>query len=507
MPIDPSLSMQVWGGGGQGAPAGAVNNTLNPMAAIGLMSQLAQTQNAMNQNRQFQQQFQARQTAGSIIAASPDIDTAVKNIYSNPSVMGFAPEIPSQLKTYQTQIQQLQLLQQQTGVEALKGPQVQAETQAALSSSLASRAAAGEAGAATKKINLEAQSVLAGQNQTAVQALLQGALGAANDPSKLGDFMNARLATLPSDIQARATKFVPSIITALSHGLPADPDLAREQYAKNLTALQVGSNVSPDVIRNALGMVAPQLYKTTLPSGAEQTSVIGGGLVPGAPGTTATGSNPVTPISTGPSTTQGDYFKNRGTDMAGYQSALDEQVKMGANVMQTVQQAREAMESFRPGGGAEAYSKAAQIAQAFGAKQDLVDKIGNGNQAASTEFRKLMVNTAMGQIREQIPAGSKLSQMEFKSFNENNPNIDTDPRAINEIFNFWTKLYNRDSAEQQGLNQHLAEGKDISQWPAQWQQQLQSRGIMNPQITGGGVQSGVTHTWVPGKGLVPSGAP
>jgi hypothetical protein len=126
-----------------------------------------------------------------------------------------------------------------------------------------------------------------------------------------------------------------------------------------------------------------------------------------------------------------------------------------------------------------------QIAQALGAGPDLVNKISNGNLGASQEFNKLMVNTTMGQIRTQLEGmhGSRLSQQEFKTFQENNPNIDTDPGAIDKIFNFWTKLYTQNHAEQTELNRYLSTGGDLSQWPARWQDVAQQRGYITPEIT------------------------
>lgn len=71
---------------------------INP---IEMMGHLALMQNQLNQARLFQQTFAAKMQAGQIISQSPDLDTGVKNLMSNPSVMGFAPEIANVLRQFQ----------------------------------------------------------------------------------------------------------------------------------------------------------------------------------------------------------------------------------------------------------------------------------------------------------------------------------------------------------------------------------------------------------------------
>ena len=262
----------------------------------------------------------------------------------------------------------------------------------------------------------------------------------------------------------------------------------------SLTGPAVGKTMTPGEAAEPVQITMPDGSTRTMTKGQAQAFL-------GAGGGTAQPGVPAQPGITGPSVINKQYLTQRGGDMADYQKNLDSNTKTGGLIMQTLQEGQDALAKFKPGGGASTYAEVGKIAQALGAPQDLVDRISNGDLGASQEFQKLMVNTTMGQIREQLQGvgASRLSQMEFAAFNQNNPNIDTDPRAVQKIFNFWTKLYNRDHAEQQELNKYVSGGGDISQWPSKWQDIAQERGYINP-----GAGAGPTKQWkiVDGK-LVP----
>lgn len=58
-----------------------------------MVRSLADLQGTLNQNRLFQQQWEARQKAGGIIASAPDWQSAAKGLQADPQVAGFLPEI------------------------------------------------------------------------------------------------------------------------------------------------------------------------------------------------------------------------------------------------------------------------------------------------------------------------------------------------------------------------------------------------------------------------------
>src|SRR5262249_26890929 len=90
---------------------------------------------------------------------------------------------------------------------------------------------------------------------------------------------------------------------------------------------------------------------------------------------------------------------------------------------------------------------------------------------------------ATTQMRQFLEGGGRFTNLEFKTFNERNPNLETDPRAIEKIFNFISRVSRVTYQEQQalGMYKHLAAqpgGPDITNFPAFWNQQLIKNGVI-----------------------------
>lgn len=458
MPIDPSISLdagspQYVGAAGGGAP---------PASGLSLLGGYADLAGKMNQLKLFNQTYQARQRASELIAASPDLESGITAVLHDPVASFGAGDTINQFRQ---------------GMLALTQQQGEIQKQAS----------------------------------TGLEATLHGLLAAQQNPANFQPTVDAYLQTLSP--QARPQ--VAGAIDSIRKGLVANsPDQA--SYEKNLGALLLGAGISGDTMRAVTGALPPTVQiGPYAPGGAQQPVVMGGPATVsnqlGAGG--STGAAGAAPAPLGPSQAQTNYQEHRGADMAEYAKGLDDRTQTGSTIMTTLQEGRDALAGMKAGGGASVYAKAAQVAQAFGAPDSVVDKISNGGLAASQEFTKLMVNTTMGQIQNQVPQGSRLNQQEFKVFSANNPNLDTDPRAIEKIFNFWTRVHNRDFAEQQALAEASKRpGFDVTSWPAQWQKQMRDTGMVNVSTqAAGGQQQGpagsATHQFVPGKGLVPIAPP
>lgn len=515
MPVDPSISLAA------SATGNAGGNPLTVGNLIDTISKFATLQNSLNQNRLFQQTFEARTRAGQIIAGAPSLDAGLQLLFKDPQTAAFAGEIANTARQMENTMADI----------------------------------------ATKRQGLA---------QSGVGFTIKNLATALADPTSLESAMGTGLATVDPLAAPAVRSAMSSVVRGLGHGLPADPAAAQQMYRARMTGMLLSSGFTPEALheltgtpRTAAGIDPATGLRTEVgavqapawaggalsPAGAgvvggatpgelitphpgpvgpggQPTSVTGGDILRGAvPG--LTGSMPTSPdgnalglpapargpvgAGTKPPLSEESYLTNRGKDMAEYQKSLDERVAVGTTIMQTVAEGKDALAQVRAGGGGTAYAQLAQLAQAFGAGNELVDKIANGNLAASQEFSKLMVNTTMGQIREQLQGigGSRLSQMEFQSFQKNNPNLDTDPRAIDKIFNFWTRLYNRDTMEQGELNNHLESGKGLSSWPATWQKIMRERGIVGTSSSAAGSQreapiaGGATHQFIPGRGIVP----
>lgn len=428
--IQPDISLGVKSGLGGSNP-------------LDMMRSLAETQNAMNQNKLFQQQFQARQQAGRIIAASPDMDTAIKNLMADPTAAPFAGETISAFRGAQLALQQLHGAQQDQSNSAQKN------------------------------------------------VLLASGVGLV-DPTQFGPAIDRALTMVPKANRDAIAPYFDSLKTTLAPLAKSDPAAFRQQ----LTGALLGAGFGPENIRAITGTLPPQVVSGQDPTGAPQTSIIGGpaagggnALGAGAPepgqGASPQPSGTGTPVFQGPTQTQAEFNKARGTDMADYVKRLDTTVQTMGQNLKSLEPAYDALKQIKAGGGAGTYARLGELAQAFGAPPDLVDKISNGNLAASQEFEKLMVNTTMSQIQSQLPDGSRIAQQEFFTFNKNNPNLNTDPRAIEKIFNFWTKIYNQSADEQKTFaDERKKPGFDVQDWPSIWQGLARKKGYINTNVTG-----------------------
>lgn len=179
------------------------------------------------------------------------------------------------------------------------------------------------------------------------------------------------------------------------------------------------------------------------------------------------------------------YAKGSNEGAVDYEKGLNARVQAGQDLMMRLQESRDALTKFSSGGGTEARTKIASLAQAFGAPQAMVDKIAGGDLGAAQEFQKLAAQQAMETLKSSLGNGGRITQAEFKVFQQNNPNLDTDPRAIEKVYNFASKVYGRDQAEQDALNKYKTSGNDMSTFPNYWANQNRSNGFVTPQAVTG----------------------
>lgn len=177
----------------------------------------------------------------------------------------------------------------------------------------------------------------------------------------------------------------------------------------------------------------------------------------------------------GPSTSEktaaaaaGVYANDAAKSAAGYAESLNGRVSSGQDLMMRIEEARKALEGFKPGMGAEMRLNIARAAKALGAPDSVVTHINQGNVADKQEFQKLSAQQAMESLKQAMGGSGRITQAEFKVFQANNPNIELDPEAIRKIYDFTTKVYQRDLAEQQSYQKWLKGGGDPTQWASAW---------------------------------------
>lgn len=179
------------------------------------------------------------------------------------------------------------------------------------------------------------------------------------------------------------------------------------------------------------------------------------------------------------------------TDMADYGKTLDGHVSESQALLQRIEQSRQALTKFKAGGGGETRGMLASMAQAIpGMPTSVVDKIAGGDLSAMQEFQKYAAQEALGTMQQALASdsgkGSQGNRVAMQLFIKNNPNIDTDPRAIEKIFNFQTQLHNQIKAQADAYHQYKdTPGNDPSKFPNYWASEAIKRGFVTPEIKSG----------------------
>lgn len=316
------------------------------------------------------------------------------------------------------------------------------------------------------------------QNATGFTSTMGALIDGLEDPSQIAPQLKARLALLPPDVQKTVGPAAEAAITATTDGLPQGPQ-GLALFKNRIAGLIVGSGAaSPDLVRNVTGNISPTTVTGQFgPEGQQQARQVGGPLSGNAP---AQGEG-APPLASGPDI----YTTQRLPEVAAYKQGLDDTTALIGNQLKYAGEIQGALEKARSGGGASVRQQLGQIGQSLGLPQDTVDKIAGGDLGAAQEASKLFVNTTMGQIQQQLPRGSHLAQAEFQTFTQNNPSLDTDPRAIEKIMGFWGKLYGQLHDEQQSFDQYRNGGGDLTEWQSHWQQQAINKGYVKPDAFNG----------------------
>jgi hypothetical protein len=152
------------------------------------------------------------------------------------------------------------------------------------------------------------------------------------------------------------------------------------------------------------------------------------------------------------------------------QSHIDTSAANATRMNQVIDALEAAQRRIKTGGGAEFYMRAAQIMQGMGLKDEIVDKVANGSLPASQEYQKLFLQLSTALLRASLMPGGgessagRLTNMEFSAFQKNNPDINTDPRAVKEMFAFMRRMNHISYQQQQAFNAVRATRGDV--WAA-----------------------------------------
>jgi len=354
-------------------------------------------------------------------------------------------------------------------------------------------------------------------------------LANAQSTQDVENIINGSAANMDPAVSAAGNSMRQRLIQSLNEGNP-NPDTI---HTRALRLWLASGMASAEQGYGALGGLPPQAREVTLPGGGRGIAQIGGpstigagqadqtgqpqqpsdtGGVPGAmtPGTMGVGGQQGPGTAGGTQDASGvdqtgvppgkvavpgasgrilldeanaadmNYFEARGKDVATMERDLDKGVTNENNLMLTIHQAEWAMQHFKPGADAGTRATLARVAQVLHLGNNWVDYINQGDLGAYQDFEKVMLGAVMAQVESTLPGGSRLTEREWNEYRRANPQVNTDPRAIYDVFNFWTRRYQMDLMEQNWLNEYKGAKLPMSQWPSAWQQHARELGLFNP---------------------------
>lgn len=334
---------------------------------------------------------------------------------------------------------------------------------------------------------------------------------------------NPSMAELMEDIStARQTNHDPGFNNALDLALRNfQPGMTPDQMrrtAGNLAATLGGFSQEQPITQQLGGgfRAATQNVFTgaQTPAGPEITTGLpaqvyappGGGppsIIGGAYGTS--GKPPAPGIGGGPVPSAGDW-----QNFAVYQNNLNQRVRVATDAQPIISETEEALKAIRNNAGASQRAAIAKSLQAFGAPQELVDAVDQGDLGKTQAAEKFLFQTTLMGLRQAMQ-GDPARVAEFNEANKVFPNIDTDPRAKQILLNFIDERAQRDYAEQQALIRSRSNGTfNPVTWEGTYQKELragQVPGVPKGQIPSlsepaGGPKEGQTSKSKSGKPIV-----
>jgi hypothetical protein len=141
-----------------------------------------------------------------------------------------------------------------------------------------------------------------------------------------------------------------------------------------------------------------------------------------------------------------------------YQKDLTNRVAGGTQIDLRLNEAENLMKQFKPGAGARTYVDIAQKLQAIGAPQDLVDKVAKGDLAAAQSMNKFIAQSVTAGIGSM--QGNPTANM-MNDYLKNNPDIASDPRALQRFFDFAHKQ-NEMAYEEQNFLTNKIKNKEFN---------------------------------------------
>lgn len=269
--------------------------------------------------------------------------------------------------------------------------------------------------------------------------------------SRLANQTDASRATLANMI-GPATQVNQGGRTAIVRTPPTGPTSVAATLASGLTpgeaserVPQVSESGQPQTISK--GAITPGL-QSGLETPGRQNPFTATTAMPEVNPMVSQAQTPVAPVAPAPPA-QGGATINTGLPpttkdalerMSAEQKALADDIHSAQQVKIQVSAMRQAVAQMHTGGLASTRAKLGQLAQGFGLPDDFVKRVANGSLPASQVFDKLANQSAMMVLRQAIGGQGRLTNLEFATFKDSNPNLDTDPRAVEKMLTFFDRV-------------------------------------------------------------------
>jgi hypothetical protein len=488
MPLDPNISLGL--------------NTAKPVDPIQTLSSLAGIQNALNQNKLFQQKFEANRAMGPILQGAIDTDPnsaeygdintqrAMQGLAGDPRTAFMANDFVKALverRKAQLDIQKERLEIARTQVksvnEALGSLSIlgDAVTRGDVVNAVGGLVANGVIDARKAAMALTELPAEGPQLAQAIQRkMLQSAGIEKQLDLKYGQIQNIDLGGTVATVAAspmtgvRPLAYGGKTMTPAEAAQPVEGPIGPQGETTKIPLQQFAqrTGVLPGQVTAVTGADAVEPQQPTA------TSQVG----PASTNATATSTSQQVPggIVTSLPLSRTKMLERIGGDTAEAVGDLNERVEVGSKALMRLEEMRELMKEIRLGGGSELRAKAAQFAQMFDLPAEWVDKIAGGNLGAAQEFQKFALQNSTELLRQML-VGSRMTNMEFQQFVENNPQLNTDPRAVENIYNFITRMYNYDTMQQREfINFMRKPDARVEEWPAYWTAKSKELKLVDP---------------------------
>lgn len=446
--------------------------------ALTTIGKVLSIQGAQQQLVNQQMEFKARSAMGPILQQSIDPQSGELNINkflvngaANPDLAWKMPEITLQMI-------QRQNTQADTVLKELKVAQDRYKSLGGVATALqtqAMEAAKGKVGADGQpgKPVLSQGELTSGMSDL-VSAGLMDSKDAAEFLAKHSNLNDAqrfqlvsRVATSSRDID-KGLDAIYGAVAPVTNGAGTSLVQSSPRMGTAKTIGQVENLPSPSERNATVEVVQPDGSKKLVPRA--EAAPMSGGLGTPAPGTPAAGG-----VKTALSPIDQKLQETRATAANDYDVQLTEANTAGQENLRVLREMQDALKIFKSGGGQEVRQKFATLAQSVGAPEKLVDEIAGGNRGAIAEFQKLAVRYATQEMKTNMGAGQRFTNLDFGTFLKNNPTIDTDPRGLDKMFKFLEQGVWRAGQQQEALQRWKQgerpkgyENSDISSFPAFW---------------------------------------